>query len=290
MPCNTRKVGNWTISRIDEVALALPTTVLFPDWDDAILSPETRTCMQAGLAANGADLVVPVHSWLIRNDALTILVDTGVGNGRARAFDGFNNLNTDYLPRLSAAGVDPDDVDFVLCTHIHTDHVGWNTTWDGNQWTPTFPNARYVWGQVEGAVARRPFFHEGPAAGLYEDSILPIITAGQAEEIAPGAYDPIDGLTFHSTPGHSPGHMSISIKTDTDMLMFGGDVLHNQAQVFHPEWNSVFCEDPETARRSRLWALEFCADTNALFFGTHLGGSAVGRIKRVNDRFTWTHE
>ncbi|KZY36335.1 hypothetical protein A3731_15995 [Roseovarius sp. HI0049] len=289
MPDTTRKVGNWTISRIDEIALTLPPAALLPDWDQDALSPETKACIAGTLDANGTDLTVPVHSWLLRNGDLTVLIDTGVGNGRNRAFAGFNQLDTDYLSRLAAAGVAPRDVDFVLCTHIHTDHVGWNTRWNESRWEPTFPNARYVWGRVEGAVARRPFFQEGLAAGVFQDSIRPILEAGLAEEVPLGPFDPIAGLTFHSTPGHSPGHLSIALETDERPLLFGGDVLHNQAQVFHPEWNSIFCEDAETTRRSRRWALDYCADRNALYFGTHLGGSAVGHIARRGDRFTWTH-
>lgn len=285
----TRQLGDWTISRIDEIALTLPPTVLFPDWDDAAITPETDAGVAPTRAANKTDLFVHVHSWLLRKGDLTILIDTGVGNGRTRAFEGFNNLDTDYLSRLAAQGVRPEDVDFVICTHIHTDHVGWNTRWDGTRWTPTFPNARYVWSRIEGAVARRTFFHEGLSAGVYQDSVLPVIEAGLAEEVSHGPFDPIPGLTFHSTPGHSPGHLSVTLETEDGVLMFGGDVLHNQAQVFHPDWNSVFCEDPETARRSRLWALQYCADTNALFFGTHLGGSSVGRIARNGNHFTWTH-
>ena len=220
----TRQLGDWTISRIDEIALTLPPTVLFPDWDDAAITPETDAGVAPTRAANKTDLFVHVHSWLLRKGDLTILIDTGVGNGRTRAFEGFNNLDTDYLSRLAAQGVRPEDVDFVICTHIHTDHVGWNTRWDGTRWTPTFPNARYVWSRIEGAVARRTFFHEGLSAGVYQDSVLPVIEAGLAEEVSHGPFDPIPGLTFHSTPGHSPGHLSVTLETEDGVLMFGGDV------------------------------------------------------------------
>ncbi|WP_197435784.1 MBL fold metallo-hydrolase [Agrobacterium vitis] len=290
MTGNTFKLGDWDIIRIPEIVLELPPEVLIPDWNPSMLDAEAAAILAPTYAANSKDLAVPVHSWLLKKTGCNILIDTGVGNGRDRKFAPFTDLQTDFLERLRAAGVSPTDINYVLSTHLHTDHVGWNTLWDGSQWAPSFPNARYVWGKIEGAVVRRPFFHDGPAAGVYQDSIAPIIAAGLADEVDHGAFGAIEGIAFHSTPGHSPGHMSISLCTDDGEAFFGGDVLHNQAQVFQPEWNSLFCEDPETARRSRKWALGYAADHDVLFFGTHIGGSSAGRVRRAGAGFTWIHK
>ena len=291
MTGKTFKLGGWEITRIPEIVLELPPDVLIPDWNPALLDTEAKAVLAPTYAADGERLGVPVHTWLLKRKGCTVLIDTGVGNGRERKFERFTGLETDYLKRLEAAGASPEQVDFVLCTHLHTDHVGWNTRRDGSRWVPSFPNARYVWGKVEGAVVRQPFFHDGPAAGVFEDSIRPIIGAGLAVEVDHGPFEPIEGLAFHSTPGHSPGHMSISLRTDAGMAFFGGDVLHSQAQIFQPDWNSLFCEDPETARRSRNWALNFAADEDALFLGTHIGGSSAGRVRRsATGGFTWIHE
>lgn len=283
-------LSGWRISRIEEVALDLPAETLIPGFSAADLRPDELAVLAPTRGADGQTLRVPVHSWLLQKNDLTILVDTGVGNGRNRKFGAFAGLETDFLNRLVAQGVVPEQVDFVLCTHLHTDHVGWNTRADGPGWRPTFPNARYVWNRVEGAVARQPFFQDGLAAGVYADSIAPILEAGLADEVGYGSFPGVPGLSFHPTPGHSPGHMSISLGTDDGLAFFGGDVLHSQIQVSRPDWNSTFCEDPATAARSRLWALEYCADNDALFFGTHIGGSSVGRVRRSDTGFSWTHE
>lgn len=284
------RLSDWRISRIEEMALELPAEMLIPSYNAEELRPDELVALAPTRSANGRDLRVPIHSWLLQKNDLTILVDTGVGNGRNRNFGAFAGLETDFLDRLAARGAVPEKVDFVLCTHLHTDHVGWNTRADGAGWRPTFPNARYVWGRIEGAIARQPFFQDGLAAGVYADSIAPILEAGLAEEVGPGSFAAVPGITFHSTPGHSPGHMSISLSTEDGLAFFGGDVLHSQIQVSRPDWNSTFCEDPATAARSRRWALEYCADNNALFFGTHIGGSSVGRVHRGDAGFLWTHE
>ncbi len=287
---NIYRIGSWRVTRISEITLEFAPTALIPAWDDGVLGAEAETVVRPTRAAHGNRLSVPVQSWLVQDGTCRILIDTGVGNGRQRAFPAFANLTTGYLERLVAAGAVPEEVDYVFCTHLHTDHVGWNTREDGGRWLPTFPRARYVWGRVEGATARQAQFEEGPAAGVFGDSIRPVITAGLVDEIDPGPFGPIDGVIFHATPGHSPGHLSISIRSGGEEAFFGGDVLHNQVQVLRPEWNSVFCETAELARTSRLWALGYAADRNALFFGSHLGGSSVGRVCRAGERFTWIHE
>ncbi|UPT86970.1 MBL fold metallo-hydrolase [Bradyrhizobium barranii subsp. apii] len=286
----TYRVGQWQITRIPEIDLYFDPAGLIPEWDESVLGEEAAPIIEPTRENGGSRLKAPVHSWLVRSESCRFLVDTGVGNGRQRTFAPFANLQTDYFDRLRAEGLNPNELDFVLCTHMHTDHVGWNTRADGGKWVPTFPNARYVWGRVDGAVARHPRFHQGPTAGVFEDSVEPIIEAGLFDEIEPGPFAPIDGVTFHSTPGHSPGHLAISLQSRGEEAFFGGDVLHHQVQVLRPEWNSAFCEDAEPARASRLWALGHAADSNALYFGVHLGGSSVGRVKRMGDRFTWIHE
>lgn len=283
----THKVGSWQIARLVELTLDIEPAILFPDWKKTEFGEQAASIAASLGAELGAPLTLPVHSWILQRDDQVIIVDTGVGNGRTRAFPSFAGLETDFLDQLAALGVTPEKVDFVLNTHIHTDHCGWNTRNEGGRWVPTFPNARYVWGRVDGAIARQPFFHCGPAAGLYQDSIAPIVDAGLVDEVEAGAYEAIDGLVFHSTPGHSPGHMSVSLESNGEMALFAGDVLHSQVQVAHPELNSVFCEDAKPAQRSRRWALEFSADNHALYLGAHLSGSAAGRVKRDGNGFTW---
>lgn len=124
----------------------------------------------------------------------------------------------------------------------------------------------------------------------YEESVLPIIQAGLAEFIGPEGGDFIDGIKFIPSAGHSIGQMSISITSRGEEAFFASDVLHHPIQVYHPEWNSCFCEFDEQARESRLWALAYAADRNALYFGTHFPGTSAGYVTRDGDGYEWRYE
>ena len=197
-----------------------------------------------------------MHSWMIRNDRHTILVDTGCGNDKTRAlplFERFHQLHLPYLERLAEAGVQPEDVTLVICTHLHIDHVGWNTRLVDGEWVPTFPNAKYIF-------SRREFEHwQSPTGGhvtlpeniaVIEDSVLPVIEAGQVEFIDDGSKI-IEGLFFQDAIGHTAGHGMLKLESGDDAAIFPGDSLHQPMQVFRPDWNSRFCEQADQARATQ---------------------------------------
>lgn len=219
--------------------------------------------------------------------AHTILVDTGIGNGRERRIPFFNQLDTLYLENLEAAGVSPEAVDFVLCTHLHSDHVGWNTRRDRGAWRPTFPNARYVFPEVELAVIQAEALRAGHAAGVYEDSILPVLDAGLVQLVGPQGGEIVDNLRFVPTPGHTAGHMSIELNVRGHRALFTGDVMHNPIQVYFPHWNSVFCVLQDRARESRRWLLDYAAEHRALLLSAHFPRSSAGYVGRRGERFEW---
>lgn len=284
------RVGEIDITRLTEIAYVdfFTPAFLFPDWSEEKAAAHRTALTPGALRPGGEFLVVNINSWIVRTQHHTIIVDTGIGDGRTRRIAPFHNLQTGYLDRLIAAGVDPKGVDYVLCTHVHSDHVGWNTQWVDGAWVPTFPNARYLWSAKDNDIAATPEFRGSLAAGVYEDSVLPILKSGQFDAVGNEGGEVLDGIAFHPTPGHTPGHMSITFRSGNEQALFTGDTLHNPFQVFFPEWNSAFCEEHELARKSRRWVLEYAAEHRALFLPAHFGGSSAGYVTRKGEDFHWT--
>ncbi|GGC48096.1 MBL fold metallo-hydrolase [Chelatococcus reniformis] len=303
----TWRVGDATITRIDELTLkAFPFEALFPEGD-----PDTVARHGAELgpgsydAANGL-FVQSIHTWLVRTPHHVILIDTATGNDKPRPqAPPLDHLNEPYLARLAAAGVQPEEVDHVLLTHLHADHVGWNTRLDeGGRWVPTFPNATYLMSAGERAYNEsladgrtpegraRPDPALGPAArepsaGVYDDSVRPVIDRGIARFVPVDGSEVLDGLSFLPSPGHSIDHASIRLVSAGAEALFAGDVMHHPLQVAAPELNSCFCEFPEAALRSRAWALAYAADRDVTVFSTHFAESSAGRVRRAGERFAW---
>ncbi len=262
---------------------------LLPDWAaaDAGSAEQER---EGGDSQAGA-VVLSVHSWVIWHQGKTILVDTGAGNDKPRPYAPyFDHLRTPYLARLTALGVAPEDVDYVLHTHLHVDHVGWNTRLVDGRWQPTFPKARHIFSAKE-------YDYFTDTANLTErhrtsfqvqtDSVTPIVEAGQADMIAIVGDEVLPGFSFHATPGHSVDHASIVLASQGDKALFAGDVLHHPVQVRQPELTSIFDPDPERALASRLWALAFAADQDALWFSSHFAAPSSGHVTRVADGYAW---
>lgn len=220
-----------------------------------------------------------LQSWLIDADGQTIVIDTGAGNGKARpGIPVFGDMDTDFLDRLSATGFEPEDIDIVINTHLHIDHVGWNTRAEAGAWRPTFANARYVMPAID-RVAWDPtgdtFSTLGGAAiheNVFEDSVQPIIDAGMAV-FAEDGFVVAPGIVLRSAPGHTPGHMYVDVEADGERALFVGDILHHPMQIFRPDWNSVFCEDRTSAAATRHKVLSEVARSGARLVPAHFGGA-----------------
>ncbi len=234
-------------------------------------------------------VVGTIQTWVVRSGGRTILIDTGVGNGRDRPGRAlFHRRQGDFLERLMRADVHPDDVDIVVNTHLHGDHVGWNTHDVDGRWVPTFPNARYL----IPAADDRYFGPVGDYAGgrrpddrlLYEDSIAPIHRAGQAD-LWNDTYRIDEHLTLRSAPGHTPGSAVVHLQSGTDRAIFVGDLVHTPIQLLHPSCSSCLCLDPRQAAATRLRILEQAADLRQLVIPAHLGGSGAVEIRRADGDF-----
>jgi glyoxylase-like metal-dependent hydrolase (beta-lactamase superfamily II) len=284
------RIGDAIVTRVTELALPeIPSGFLFPDRDRSILTHHRpRWIGPENASADGETLNLSVHSWIVQIGGRTIVIDTGAGNDKSRPLNPiFDRLETPYLERLAAAGIQREDVDFVLVTHLHVDHVGWNTVRDGKRWVPTFPNALYVFSEAEYRFYADEEHVQTPSAGVFADSVQPIVDAGKALLIDAGHQQPVEGFTFHRTKGHSFDHLSISLTSNGEHALFSGDVMHHPVQVAKPDWNSVFCEFQDDARVSRLWALNYAAELGATFFSSHFPGTSAGIVSREAGGFVW---
>jgi len=284
----TVTIGAATATRIEELYRAdWDAPAFFPDWRREDVEPHLGWMVPDHYDPAANALKLSIHSWLIRVGRRAILIDTCIGNHKPRpARPKWHLMETRYLQRLKEAGVRPEEIDLVMCTHLHADHVGWNTRLDNGRWVPTFPNARYVFSKADFdhylALDRDP---EKPVNhGSFRDSVLPVVEAGLAEMVV-GAHRVDEHLSLEPAPGHTPGTVVVTLASARESALFCGDVLHHAIQVYHPRWNSFVCHDAELARASRRRLLEQCSGTGALLLPTHFGAPFSCRIEAKGGGF-----
>jgi glyoxylase-like metal-dependent hydrolase (beta-lactamase superfamily II) len=226
-------------------------------------------------------LKMSIHSLVLETGKRRMVVDTGLGNDKqGRGIPTWNDRKGPFLETLTTAGFAPDSIDTVLCTHLHVDHVGWNTRLAGGKWVPTFANARYLFGKTE-FEHWRDHSVEPAHIAVFSDSVKPIWDAGKAELIA-GDAKLTDEISMISTPGHSPGHMSIHIRSDGEEGLLTGDVAHHPCQMAHLDWSSTADSDPKQSVVARRELFSRFADTPTLVIGGHYN---AGHIKRDGEAF-----
>jgi glyoxylase-like metal-dependent hydrolase (beta-lactamase superfamily II) len=226
-------------------------------------------------------LKMSIHSLVVETPKHRIVVDTGLGNDKeGRGVPTWNNRKGPYLQTMAAAGFPVESIDTVLCTHLHVDHVGWNTKLVDGTWVPTFANARYLFGRTEYEHWRDHSDTEDKVA-VFKDSVQPIADAGRAELIASDA-GLTEEISLIPTPGHSPGHMSILIRSEGEEALLTGDVAHHPCQMAHLDWSSTADSDPAQSPNARRDLFSRFADTPTLVIGGHFN---AGHIKRDGDAF-----
>jgi glyoxylase-like metal-dependent hydrolase (beta-lactamase superfamily II) len=270
------RIGDVSIRRIEEsLGHGFAPEMLFPDADPALFRQQGPATAANFYDAAADRLMSSIHTWLVRTPRHVILIDTCAGNHKHRPMMArFHGLETPFLERLKAEGVTPAQVDLVICTHLHVDHVGWNTRLQEGRWVPTFPNARYVISRREvefwSAQARAAQSDADLTALIHFDSVQPILDSGQTELIEDG-FALEDNFLLRHAPGHTPGQMIARLDRHGERAIFSGDVMHHPIQIGNPHVNSCFCDDAEAARTTRRRVLEECAESGALLLPAHFG-------------------
>jgi glyoxylase-like metal-dependent hydrolase (beta-lactamase superfamily II) len=278
--------GDLTIHRIiEQETTFLSALEMLPTLTPEVLA-ENRAWMQAANALDAKDvLVLCFQSYIVQTPHHTILIDSCIGNDKPRPNRPKWNMKADdtYMRALSVAGLSVGDIDYVMCTHLHVDHVGWNTRLENGRWVPTFPKARYVFGKTEfdywtGQHAKTP-------VPPIEDSVMPIVEA-RRHEVVGNDYQIGDHVRILPTPGHTPGHSAFVLGRGRDDAVFSGDLIHSPIQARYPEMSMKFDVDQAEAAKTRRSFLERFCDTDTLCCTAHFPSPSVGKIRRTGNGFS----
>ena len=272
-------VGRVRISKFVELETVGGTRFILPQ-----ATPEAIRALSwltPDFATGEGKLKMVIQTLVLETPTRRIVVDTGRGNDKqGRSVPMWNNRTTPFLQTLSAAGFPPESIDMVICTHLHVDHVGWNTRLVDGQWVPTFAKARYVFGRTE-YQHWRDHSEAADETATFADSVQPIVAAGRADLVASDAAI-CDEITLIPTPGHSPGHVSLHIRSDGAEALLTGDVAHHPCQMAHLDWSSTVDSDPAQGIATRQALFSRFADTATLVIGGHFD---AGYIKRDGTAF-----
>jgi glyoxylase-like metal-dependent hydrolase (beta-lactamase superfamily II) len=281
------RIGNVTVTKIVELEVTGGSRFLLPQATYEEILP--IGWLQPHFADARGRLKMSIHALAVETPQRRIIVDTCLGNDKAgRRIPTWNNLQLPFLADLAAAGFPREVIDTVLCTHLHVDHVGWNTMLvdgpDGSKtWAPTFPNARYLMGRVEFAHWQNERSRDDMAA-VFADSVAPIHEAGLADLVETD-HRICDELSLVPTIGHTPGHVSLRIASEGEEALITGDFMHHPCQIARPHWSTLADSDPEAARRTRERMLGELCDRPVLVIGTHFAGATAGHIVRDGDAY-----
>jgi len=278
---STWNVGDVKVSRIIESEAPWPGTWLLPDATPENIKKEASWLFPTFSDEKGK-LRMAIHALVLESQGKRIVVDTCIGNDKVRSNPAWSNLKLPFLDDLKKAGYTRNNIDIVVCTHLHVDHVGWNTTLENGKWVPTFPNARYLvggtewdyWSKSDNKDSRDPV----------EDSVRPVVDSGHAK-LVDSDYRITDEVWLEPTPGHTPGHHSVRISSKGHDAVITGDLIHHPVQFQYPEWDDAFDSDLALAKSTRRAFAERYADRDVLVFGTHFATPSAGKITRSGSAF-----
>ncbi len=276
------RIGEVTVTKIVELEGVGGTRFILPQATREAVLP--IAWLQPHFADAEGRLKMSIHALVVETRDRRVIVDTCIGNDKQqRARPAWNGLQTGFLADLALAGYPRDTIDTVLCTHLHVDHVGWNTMLVGGRWVPTFPHARYLMGRVEFEHWRVQREDAGHRA-VFADSVAPVFDDGLVDLVETD-YRICDELKLVPTLGHTPGHVSLSIVSRGEAALITGDFLHHPCQMARPDWSSSADHDPDLAQATRREMFEALAGTKVLVIGTHFAGATAGRVRRDGDAY-----
>jgi glyoxylase-like metal-dependent hydrolase (beta-lactamase superfamily II) len=271
------RVGEWSIDRVVDIeSLPYRAADVFADVPGDDLAAVGRRLPLGRYRSEGRLVLLDFAAYLLRRKGMTVLVDSAVGGAKDRPDDPGWHLRTDhrFIDRLAALGCSAEDVDVVVSTHLHADHVGWNTTLTDGEWRPTFPHARYLLPRAE----TQPLLDDpGPGhCGSFADSVAPLFAAGVADLVDEGHQVGV-GLALEVRPGHSAGTTVVRIQGERGDALVVGDVIHHEVQLARPEWTTRFCADAPAAAAVRTAVLAELADRGGVLLPAHFPPCRVHR-------------
>jgi glyoxylase-like metal-dependent hydrolase (beta-lactamase superfamily II) len=283
------RVGDVSIVRIPDHEVALDGGWLVPEFTPGNIRSELHWLYPHSATANG-QIRLSFHSLLVESQGLRIVIDTCMGNDKSRPAPawnpdlGWHMRKGSYLEDLARAGFSRESIDIVALTHLHGDHLGWNTMLEGDRWVPTFPNARYLvvreewdcWAHYEEEHFRAPL----------EDSLMPVIEAGLVDWVTP-QHRINSEIFYEPTPGHTAGHVAVVVASRGARAVTTGDLIHHPVQCAHPDWRCSFDMDPALAAKTRREFLSRAAEDQSLVFGTHFAAPSVGHVVRYGSAFRY---
>jgi glyoxylase-like metal-dependent hydrolase (beta-lactamase superfamily II) len=276
------RVGGVTITKIVELEVTGGSRFILPQATPEAILP--IGWLQPDFADENGRLKMSIHALVVETSSRRIIVDTCLGNDKEnRRIPTWNNLQTSFLADLSAAGYARETIDTVICTHLHVDHVGWNTMLDGGSWVPTFPNARYLMGRIEFDHWTSQHDREDMEA-ILADSVAPVLEVGLVDLVETD-HRICDEVSLIPTLGHTPGHVSVRIASQGQEVLITGDFMHHPCQIARPDWSSTADSDPTAAQRTRERMLTHLSDTPILVIGTHFAGRTAGHVVRDGNAF-----
>lgn len=280
---NQWQIGDVKITRIVEMEIAGGSKFILPDATrEASLAYDW---MQPHFMDAEGNLIMSVHALIVDTGERRIVVDTCIGNDKERNMPNWNNLQTSFLQDLADAGYPRESIDTVMCTHLHVDHVGWNTMLVDGKWVPTFPNARYLVAEKEWAYwdANEDEKTYGP---VLADSVRPVVEAGVVDFVSE-THQVCDEVCLEPTPGHTPGHVSVHISSKGQEALITGDCIHHPVQMSRTDWCSSADYDQSQGQATREGLLEKYVDGDVLIIGTHFATPTAGHIKRHSPGGYW---
>lgn len=267
------QIGAARIVRVLDREAYLPLRNVVGDYDEQRLN-EHRHWLAPHFIDDKDFYRLAVHALLIESCGKRIIVDTCIGEHVLPFDDAFAHTGRNFLDELAAAGFPRESIDYVMCTHMHYDHIGWNTIREGERWVPTFPNARYLFARAEWEYYSA---HDDYEYMIVQQAVQPIIDAGLADLVETD-HRLTDEVTLVPTPGHTPGHVSVSIRSQGAEAFITGDMTHHPVQWAEPHWSCVSDKDRPTAERTRRELIGKLGNSDTLVIGTHFPTPCAGHI------------
>ena len=283
------QIGSILINRIADIEnVPFPANVIYPDSTHEIIANLSGKIAPRHFGNESQDLLLSFHAFLIQTSRHNILVDTCCGNDKQRPTRPVWHMQRGpFLKNLIAVGITPEQIDYVLCTHLHADHVGWNTKLENGQWIPAFPKAQYLFSEIEFNYWKKQHNSgrtEPILYGAYEDSILPVVESGQAK-LVKGNHMIETGIFLEPAYGHTPGNVIVHVLDSGSHAVLSGDVIHHPVQLFYPEWSTNFCFNSDESRITRIALLKEFADTKTILLPAHFQPPEYGCITKDGNTY-----